>query len=212
MKKLQSSNNADSAKIANQNIILSVLPFPLNPEISQSLSDLVDDEVDNDDLLFQSESDSVTDSESESHQKQPLTLAPWKILIADDDTNVHDTTVLALNGVLIQGRPLTFIHAYSAQGAHKLISEQTDTALILLDVVMESSDAGLKLVPQIRNELGRKDLRIILRTGQPGYAKDTVLAHYQIDGYASKSQLTRSILIKMISEALINNDPSSKLH
>jgi len=42
-------------------------------------------------------------------------------LIADDDRNVHDTTLLALNGVEIQGRPLSFLHAYSAKEAKEII-------------------------------------------------------------------------------------------
>jgi CheY-like chemotaxis protein len=174
---------------------------PYNYCENQLSSDVDED----DDIMFLSETD--------AHQENIKVLIPWKILIADDDTNVHDTTVLALNGVLIQGRPLEFMHAYSAQGAHQLVRSHPDTALILLDVVMESSDAGLKLVPLLRNELDRQNLRIIMRTGQPGYAKEHIMENYQIDGYASKSQLTRSILIKMLNEALHPTDKNkSEIH
>ena len=130
---------------------------------------------------------------------------PWKILIADDDSNVHDTTVLALSGVEIHGKPLEFLHAFSAKEAQEVAENNPDTSLILLDVVMETVDAGLKLVNVLRDDLSRKNLRIVLRTGQPGYAKENLMGNYAIDGYATKSKLTRSILISMLNEVLDAN-------
>lgn len=140
-------------------------------------------------------------------------IIPWKILIADDDSNVHDTTVLALRGVQIHGKPLEFLHAFSAREAKDIAIENPDTSLILLDVVMESVDAGLKLVSVLRDDLSRKDLRIVLRTGQPGYAKDSVMNDYAIDGYATKSKLTRTILITMLNDilALETTSPTNEL-
>lgn len=141
-------------------------------------------------------------SENEDEQEQIKAPQAWKILIADDDNNVHDTTVLALSGVHIHGKPLEFLHAFSAKEAKDLAISNPDTSLILLDVVMETVDAGLKLVNVLRDELSRKDLRIVLRTGQPGYAKENIMGNYAIDGYATKSKLTRSILISMLNEVL----------
>lgn len=141
-------------------------------------------------------------SENEDEQEPIKAPQAWKILIADDDNNVHDTTVLALNGVHIHGKPLEFLHAFSAKEAKDLAISNPDTSLILLDVVMETVDAGLKLVNVLRDELFRKDLRIVLRTGQPGYAQENIMGNYAIDGYATKSKLTRSILISMLNEVL----------
>lgn len=141
-------------------------------------------------------------SETDDEHGQVKAPEAWKILIADDDNNVHDTTVLALTGVHIHGKPLEFLHAYSAKEAKDLAISNPDTSLILLDVVMETVDAGLKLVNVLRDELSRKDLRIVLRTGQPGYAKENIMGNYAIDGYATKSKLTRSILISMLNEVL----------
>lgn len=135
-------------------------------------------------------------------------LHPWKILIADDDSNVHETTLLALSGVRILGRPLEFLHAYSAREAQKVIAEHPDIALVLLDVVMETVDAGLKLVSIIRNEMRLNNLRIVLRTGQPGYAPEQQVSHeFAIDGYTTKSKLTRSILISVLNDTLAQDRP-----
>ena len=130
-------------------------------------------------------------------------LHPWQILIADDDLTVHETTLLALGGVRIHGRPLAFLHAYSAAEAKRVIIDNPDLALILLDVVMETVDAGLQLVQVIRKELGLHQLRIVLRTGQPGYAPAGEVGHqFAIDGYTTKSQLTRAMLISVLSDTL----------
>jgi CheY-like chemotaxis protein len=131
-------------------------------------------------------------------------LNPWKILVVDDDATVHATTELALAGVRIGERPLQLMHAYSAAEGRALLVNTHDVALVLLDVVMETQDAGLVLARAIREELARHDLRIILRTGQPGYAPEPeVRRHYAIDGYATKDSLTRTLLISAISDALL---------
>ena len=49
-----------------------------------------------------------------------VALAPWKILIADDDRDVHEATRLALRGIRFRGRPLEFVDAYS--GAETITS------------------------------------------------------------------------------------------
>ncbi|QJQ07377.1 hypothetical protein EJG51_017910 [Undibacterium piscinae] len=145
--------------------------------------------------------------EPQTHTKL---LQPWKILIADDDISVHDTTLLALAGVRIHNRPLEFLHAYSAKEAHQVLLENTDMSLVLLDVVMETVDAGLKLVGVIRNELDLKNLRIVLRTGQPGYAPEQqVNTEFAIDAYTTKSKLTRSILISVLNDTLSVSPPAT---
>src|SRR5262245_27376089 len=77
----------------------------------------------------------------------------WRILIVDDDPDVHITTEFALGSEIILDRPLQFLHAYSADEAEDLLGKLNDVAVILLDVVMETDDAGLRLVRTIRETL-----------------------------------------------------------
>ena len=102
---------------------------------------------------------------------------PWKILIADDEEEVHQVTAVAMIDVMFKGRPLEFLHAYSAAEARDILAQHPDTAIILLDVVMEDDDAGLKLVRHIREQMHNRRLRIVLRTGQPGQAPELSLIH-----------------------------------
>ncbi|HPE37308.1 MAG TPA: response regulator receiver protein, partial [Spirochaetales bacterium] len=93
-------------------------------------------------------------------------------MIADDDEEVHAVTKLVLRGKRVLGRELELLSVKSAAACRELLSEDDSVAVILLDVVMETDDAGLRLVRWIREELGNHAIRIILRTGQPGQAPE----------------------------------------
>jgi diguanylate cyclase (GGDEF)-like protein len=128
---------------------------------------------------------------------------PWRVMVVDDDADVHSSTSFALGSLEVQGRPLHFLHAYSADEARTLLAHEPDLALVLLDVVMEQADAGLHLVRHIRETLGRADVRIILRTGQPGYAPEMdAIRGYDINDYRTKSELTRAKLYTAVAAAI----------
>lgn len=117
---------------------------------------------------------------------------PWKILIVDDDEEVHTITQLALRHFKFDGRPLQFLHSYSAKEGVETIRQHPDVALCLLDVVMETEHAGLDMVKVVRDDLHNSFTRVVLRTGQPGQApEETIIAEYDINDYKEKTELTR---------------------
>ncbi len=123
--------------------------------------------------------------------KSPSELKEWKLLIVDDEDDVHRITRLALTGLRYDGMKIKFISAYSGEEAIKILREQEDIALVLLDVVMETDHAGLDVARIIRDELRNYLVRIVLRTGQPGQApEDEILDRYDIDDYREKTDLT----------------------
>jgi diguanylate cyclase len=127
----------------------------------------------------------------------------WRLMVVDDEPDVHRATTFALTGVKILGRSLEFLHAYSAAEAEALLRSERDVAVVLLDVVMEREDAGLALIKTIRKEFNLADLRIILRTGQPGYAPEIETIHdYDINDYKTKSELTRTKLFATVTAAM----------
>lgn len=71
-----------------------------------------------------------------------------------------------------QSRPLELLTAHSGREAREIMKNEPDIALVLLDVVMESDDAGLQTARYIREELKNDKVRIVLRTGQPGSAPE----------------------------------------
>lgn len=130
-------------------------------------------------------------------------VAPWKILIVDDDPEVHAVTRLTLGKVVFKGRPVVFRSAYSGEEGQQCLLDDPDTAVILLDVVMETDDAGLRLVRVIREEMENIAVRIILRTGQPGQApEEDVIVGYDINDYKSKTELTAQKLFTTVIAAL----------
>ncbi len=150
------------------------------------------------------------DSELPAYAKSGL--APWRVLIVDDDEDVHRATEFAMREVAVLERPLQFLHAYAANEAIAMLREESDVAVILLDVVMESENAGLKAVGIIRDELKLTNPRIVLRTGQPGYAPEIeTIRLYDINDYKTKNELTRSKLYTTLTAAIRSYDQLRRL-
>lgn len=147
-----------------------------------------------DDILFKDE---------EPAQASSSDAGAWTILIVDDEADVHNVTSYMLAGQQYQGRGFNFLHAYSGEEAGKILAAEENVAIVLLDVVMETDDSGLKLVRFIREELSNLATRIILRTGQPGKAPATkVILEYDIDDYKEKTELTLEKMLVTIISAL----------
>ncbi len=128
---------------------------------------------------------------------------PWKILIVDDEADVHSVTTFMIRGLDYLGRRFQFFHAYSGGEARRILAEQQDLAVVLLDVVMESDDSGLQLVHFIREELKNRSVRIVLRTGQPGKAPAAkVILEYDINDYKEKTELTLDKMLVTVISAL----------
>ncbi|CAN5191822.1 hybrid sensor histidine kinase/response regulator [soil metagenome] len=128
---------------------------------------------------------------------------PWHVLVVDDDEIVHGSTDIALSHFGIEGRSLHLLHAYSAGEALSIVEKNPELAVALVDVVMETPDAGLRLVRKIRELPGRTALRLILRTGQPGYAPELeTIQHFDINDYWSKLDQTRTKLLVGLTTAI----------
>ncbi len=145
--------------------------------------------------------DFADDSEGDGPGKDT---SPWSILIVDDDDEVHQAISLALSAVEIGARPLLLVHCCSASEARSLLlTKHVRPDLMLLDVVMETVDAGLPLLQDVRANATTRDLPILLHTGQPGFAPEHVVRNaYAISGYLTKSSMTRDHLVGAIAAIL----------
>lgn len=136
----------------------------------------------------------------------------WEVLVVDDDREVHAITSLVLQDVVYRGKKLRLRSAYSADEAKKFLLENGNVALIILDVVMETDNAGLELTGFIRREMKNDLVRIILRTGQPGQAPERdVIVNYDINDYKEKTELTSQKLFTATISALRSYEDISKL-
>lgn len=127
----------------------------------------------------------------------------WKVLIVDDEPDVHTVTKLALSRFKLEGRSLSFINAYSGEQAKEILNTEKDVSVAFIDVVMESDHAGLELVKWIREELKNRTMRIVLRTGQPGQApEEDVIVNYDINDYKAKAELDSRKLVTSVYSSL----------
>ena len=137
---------------------------------------------------------------------------PWKILVVDDDPSIHAVTRLNLRRVRYRGRALSLINVLSAEAARVVLEQESDVALALIDVVMETEHAGLDLVELIRSALHNPTMRLVLRTGQPGAEpQEKLIVDYEIDGYLAKTEMTATKLVTTVITALRSYETIQKL-
>lgn len=152
-------------------------------------------EVDNKIMVFAPENPN-TQRDHKNEEK-------WHILVVDDDEEVHQVTRLAIARLLVLNRSLEIHHVHSAQQCIEFLRSHSDIAVILLDVVMETPTAGLDAVSEIREKLGLKEVRIVLRTGQPGYApEERVIREYDINDYREKTELNHNNFRTLVTSAI----------
>jgi len=127
----------------------------------------------------------------------------WKMLIVDDEPDVHEITRIALKGFTFDGKKLELVSAYSAKQAREILRDDQNFSAAMIDVVMETEEAGLDLVRFIREDMGLSHIRLIVRTGQPGKAPEKyVIDNFDIDDYKEKTDLTTLKMYTMSRSSL----------
>ena len=131
------------------------------------------------------------------------TATPFTVLSVDDDPAFQQSLRMALADYRYEDSPLRLLTASSAAEAEALLAEQPEVSAILLDVVMESDDAGLQLVRAVREQMGNTEVRIVLVTGQPGMAPmQQALEQLDISDYWLKTDLYRERLRGIVTGSL----------
>lgn len=147
--------------------------------------------------------DTLIFASEEKKERNEKSYPDWKIMVVDDEEQVHAMTSIILREITFEGRGIELIKAYSAEEAKTMIRKHPDTAIILLDVVMEHENSGLEFAKYIRHDLKNHMARIILRTGQPGQAPErSVITEYDINDYKEKTELTSQKLYTTVIAAL----------
>lgn len=140
---------------------------------------------------------------SDDDQPQVEYNETWKVLIVDDEPDVHKVTRMVLHNFSFDGSKLELISAYNGQEAKDIMANRDDIALAILDVVMEDEHAGLEVARYIREDLNNRYTRLVLRTGQPGQAPENeVIRNYDINDYKDKTELTTTKLNTLLYATL----------
>jgi CheY-like chemotaxis protein len=135
----------------------------------------------------------------------------WNVLVVDDEPDVLAVTKLALKDVTVYGLPLKLHLAKSKAEAVDLLSttlafqgsSEAIAAVALVDVVMETDQAGLELCDYVRNTLQNHSTQLYIRTGQPGMAPERkVIDDYDISGYFTKVEMTERKLYTFVKSGV----------
>ncbi|MEK8080317.1 putative bifunctional diguanylate cyclase/phosphodiesterase [Pseudomonas sp. XK-1] len=136
---------------------------------------------------------------------QPNSASPavWRVLAVDDDVDFQRATAFALGELDVLGGRIELLQAFSCREAALLLARERDIALVLLDVVLETEDAGLRLIKALREVIGNSETRVVLLTGEPGRAPAyEVMRDYDINDYWSKSELSAERLLTVLTAAV----------
>lgn len=135
----------------------------------------------------------------------------WQILLVDDEEDVHTITMLVLKQKRWRNRRFKLTSAYSKKEAIEVLKKKSGFHVAVIDVVMETDNAGLELCDFIRRNCPNS-MRIILRTGQPGLAPaEKVLNDFDIDYYLSKADATPSKLYNIMRACIRSSQDISTL-
>lgn len=148
-------------------------------------------------------SEKVSFPSSDLMQATLETQPAWRILTVDDDHDFQRALKFTLEDVEILGHPVELTQVYSRAEALDVLLKAPEFATILVDVVMETDEAGLQLVKDMRDQLGIFTSRIVLLTGQPGFAPvDSVMSDYDLSDYCLKSDINRRGIKNILTGAL----------
>lgn len=139
------------------------------------------------------------DSEFVSHAQKKQ----YKVLIVDDEQSIHDVTGSAVGSMDFLNYDVQLLHALSAQEAKEVLAQHNDIAMALVDVVMETPEAGLELIDYIRNQQKNLNIRLIIRTGQANnFSQMEIVKKYDINDFKEKTELTIERLYTTIRSAV----------
>lgn len=149
-----------------------------------------------DDRMFEFRQELVDNGQSPDN-------TPFTVLSVDDDPGFQQSLRMALSDFRFNESPLRLLTASSSSEARQMMAANPGISAILLDVVMETDDAGLQLVRAVREQMGNSEVRIVLITGQPGMAPlRKTLQQLDISEYWLKTDLYRERLQGIVTGSL----------
>jgi CheY-like chemotaxis protein len=115
------------------------------------------------------------------------------VLVVDDEKDIYVSTKLALKLLEFEGIKANVYYSESASQAMAILEEK-DFQLMFLDIIMESVNAGYKVIDYVKQHQ-KEAMRIYIRSGLPGAVPDQYVdLMSSIDGYISKTECTMAKL------------------
>lgn len=134
----------------------------------------------------------------------------WPILLVDDEPDILIASKMALKGLVHCGLPVKVYAFGSKEEAIEFMRGNEwiyghFISFALIDVVMETDEAGLELCDLIRSNMSNFFTQLYIRTGQAAkYSELDVLSRFSVDGYITKMEATRERILTIVKTGISN--------
>ncbi|PHQ72350.1 MAG: hypothetical protein COB93_00460 [Sneathiella sp.] len=126
-----------------------------------------------------------------------------KVLLACADVVETEHHYNPLDAFMYGDQPVQFLLAEDSEEVTTLLREHEDIAVLMLDVSGKKNECGLQLLRHVRQDLGNRNIRVILVGAYSGYQQDwNVLRQYDVSDYRDISELTVPQLFTSLTIAL----------
>ena len=117
-----------------------------------------------------------------------------EVLVVDDEKDIFIATKLALRLLEYEGLDVAVSYGNSAASAIEMLDNKKYD-LVFLDIIMETVNAGYRVIDYINKNHTDDHISIFIRSGQPGNVPEEYLSMLNnIEGYISKTDCTMSKL------------------
>ena len=123
--------------------------------------------------------------------------------MVDDDRDIHALTSIILNDFQFQNKPLRIHYARTSEQALECIAQNPNIQLMLIDMVMEDKDSGMKIIQHLRDDLKNERAQIVVRTSvREMLPQQSFVEDYNILTCKIKSEMTAHVFREIILHAL----------
>ena len=137
--------------------------------------------------------------DDKNFERRQISKNDWKILLVDDDPMI----LKMAEYILSRYKQYKMLQASSGRAALKILREETDIDLILLDVEMPLMD-GIETLIRIRSDELTRSLPVIFVTADSSRETLSKALKFGISGYITKP-FTPTFFVKKINEILNKN-------
>ncbi|MDD6991136.1 MAG: response regulator [Oscillospiraceae bacterium] len=137
--------------------------------------------------------------DDKNFERRQISKNDWKILLVDDDPMI----LKMAEYILSRYKQYKILQASSGRAALKILREETDIDLILLDVEMPLMD-GIETLIRIRSDELTRSLPVIFVTADSSRETLSKALKFGISGYITKP-FTPTFFVKKINEILNKN-------
>lgn len=123
----------------------------------------------------------------------------YKILIADNEIEMHKITFNLMQDYKFEKFDLEFLHAFNRPQAIDLLLKNPDIVMAIVNEKMDTPIDGIAISRYIREEMKNNSMKIVLRTRESSYYSiDSFICQYNIGDCKTMNELRGNRLYRLV--------------